>query len=67
MVVVTGYRVRVLEMFVMTGESSNIFRGPTLLQYKSADRDSLERQALGVIRANKSQLSLLAGKATKKK
>ena len=35
------YRVRVLEMFDMTGESSNIFRGPLcspLLQYKSSDR-----------------------------
>ena len=36
-----GYRVRVLEMFVMTGESSNIFRGPLcspLLEYKSSDK-----------------------------
>ena len=36
-----GYRVRVLEMLDMTGESSNIFRGPLcspLLQYKSSDR-----------------------------
>ena len=35
------YRVRVLEMFDMTGESSNIFRGPLcspLLQYKSSDK-----------------------------
>ena len=36
-----GYRVRVLEMFDMTGESSNIFRGPLcspLLEYKSSDK-----------------------------